>query len=624
MKKNNLITIGLIILAILFSGLAAFLVWSINTRSVAPTDTSAASKLCTDIRDSTYSSCMTDCKSGNQDCTKVLDGTYDSCFSSCTANLKDCTKVLDSSWASCNDKCKANGGSASECGSTCETSAKKDEASCKADNESKKNECAGSCGDKARAAESSCKSNNKSDEQCAGECGTKARDAEALCTASGSQTSCSDISDGTGVSSDSCSSSSITGSTQCSYSNGSSVKTSYCCPKGEIIGTYKDGSKTCINKVAWQGRCDGVNTTMYSYGINSSTIAKVGVVNCTSSVQTYTCEFKQYHCNSANGTSSGECSETLVYSLSRNQSIETGKATDTSYDCDPGACGSCQADVSCFGSTDGIFKTSGVDCSSSNGGGSGTATSTTPVDNAPKCNGITISQSTLAPDQTAIITMKVTNPSNNEGRLVVFDKDCNGTVCPAKIRALDADRNSAGTPVNSALMKSEDGTYYYFITPGDGNGTFQWAVSYKHLFGTSDNPVIDSATGKELKNVQFNGWAGGLGSTPSCVTGITKVASITATPASSGTTPVTTVTATTVATTTITTSATITNTVTEPPVTNTSISPSTTSDAQNSGNLPAAGLTENPALVIVFGIIFTLFGYIIYKRRTFEDKVVDK
>lgn len=274
------------------------------------------------------------------------------------------------------------------------------------------------------------------------------------------------------------------------------------------------------------------------------------------------------------------------------------------------------------GSSSSSSSTGGGSSSSGSGTNSGSSSSgsggTAPV---PECVGISSTKSVLSPGQSAIITMQVKNVANNEGRLFIFNKQnstCDGVnlPCPAEIPARDADRDSNGLPISSAIRIDETGRRY-FVTPGDNLNpvkTYRWTITYEHLFGPS---VIDNRTGQALQEVQLNGFIWGLapyGFSPNCVTWIYR--------ASTSSTPTQTTT--------------LTNPTNEVTTTRTLGGGDTTTyttaggsgstgnvDGSRGASLPDTGINETITWIVV-GVIVIAFGIaFLHRMKSFEERIFE-
>ncbi len=103
----------------------------------------------------------------------------------------------------------------------------------------------------------------------------------------------------------------------------------------------------------------------YAYGHKKN--GRITIVNCSHNTLSGSCKVLHHHCDDKDGDDgkSGQCSSDPRES-SQSYSMPSGYEETLSVDCDPGDCGSCQADIECeVGGktyTDGIFKSSGKDC----------------------------------------------------------------------------------------------------------------------------------------------------------------------------------------------------------------------------------------------------------------------
>lgn len=164
-------------------------------------------------------------------------------------------------------------------------------------------------------------------------------------------------------------------------------------------------------------------------------------------------------------------------------------------------------------------------------GSTGTPTPTpTPTPIPPVCvnsyfevNGQQVKQLTASNfDQTVVVRTQIRNADGSAGYLNIYNRDnVNGVPQPAIIPVRDADRNAQGQPVNSGMVLFPNSQIRTFVTPTksvtNDITTYSWAVKVDRLFGSASNPVIDTATGQALKNVQMNALAGGTGNDSNCV-----------------------------------------------------------------------------------------------------------
>ncbi len=316
--------------------------------------------------------------------------------------------------------------------------------------------------------------------------------------------------------------------------------------------------------------CDGDSG---AYGYGGGLTGKITIVNCTNQTLSGSCKVLQHKCDSSSGDDgkSGQCSSNPTSGGSKSYSVPAGHEDSVSINCDPGECGSCQADIECKigGKTvrDGVFKSSGVDCvceESEQCEGSNWVkrdcnnTVVSVEENDPRCvceesatcegtdwvvrdcNGNETSREVkdprcydppvcetmtvdgakskgLKPGETANISVRVAKPTSNDGGIAFFN-----------LENLNSPNNPKSAGIDPALeplvVDTADNGDKRTVHPVTGTVSNQvltanFTVSYKQLF----EDKTDLNTGEPINKLQLNAYVGGAGSTSECVVYLEKL-----------------------------------------------------------------------------------------------------
>jgi hypothetical protein len=211
--------------------------------------------------------------------------------------------------------------------------------------------------------------------------------------------------------------------------------------------------------------CNGSTTAILRYGVDNANDARVRIINCQNNSITETYTEYQCKCDSkdgsgaagdGNGRACGSCTPTT-----RTVAIPARTNQEVSTTCNPGSCGSCQADLSfpnAGGSpnpiTDGVFKTSGINC------GTGTGNSSTPTPTRrPNATLTPTRTATPVPNQTNTPTPTLASgvtPTPTPVADISVIKSANpNTVSPSTLVTYNAEfKNTTASPIT--LVKIVD------------------------------------------------------------------------------------------------------------------------------------------------------------------------